>query len=306
MKDLEKMPKQSQINTWFIKYMVYLSKEKNASKHTIASYRYDLKLFLSYLDNEGIQKFSELNTKILQKWMMMRFENGISANSIQRQLAAIRSFARYHNKLHGKNAVNWQLRAQKIVKKPPAHYSVEEITMLLDGSKDISARNRCMLELTYSGGLRVSELVELSFNDINDDMKLLRVMGKGNKHRFVPIGSHAKKSLITYLTNRNEKYCSPTSSVFLSNRKQKMTTRAVQYIFAKISKTLGMRHLHPHMLRHSSATHLLESSGDLRSVQEFLGHADISTTQAYTHLNYQHLAQMYDKTHPRAVRHEGN
>ena len=306
MKGFQNMSDESELYIWLEKYLHYLANEKRVSKHTVSSYGYDLKPFLSNMKENKITTFRQLTPQDIQKWMMSRFKDSISARSIQRSMAAIRSFVNYFNRMNGFAKVEWKITIPKVVRKPPSYYTVDEIIALLESSQKLSKRDRCLLELCYSAGMRVSEAVSLSFGDIDSSMKLVKIKGKGNKQRLAPIGTHAQKALVAYLGERDKELCKEKSPIFLNNRNKRMTARAIQYIFARISQKLGMKHLHPHMLRHSSATHLLESSGDLRSVQEFLGHSDISTTQMYTHLNYQYLAQVYDKTHPRATKASNN
>ena len=196
------------------------------------------------------------------------------------------------------------IQAPKSEKKLPKALDIDNTQQLLslEGSDWLSIRDRAILELFYSSGLRLSELVDLNLNDIDLPQALITVTGKGNKTRTLPVGSFAIKAIESWINIRCD--LNPDhSAVFLSKQGKRLSQRSVQLRLKKYSLQQGIsQHVHPHMLRHSFASHMLESSGDLRAVQELLGHANISTTQIYTHLDFQHLAKVYDKAHPRANR----
>ncbi len=227
---------------------------------------------------------------------------GLSGLSIQRMLSAVRSFYRF---LQMQNRVLdnpcFSLKAPKTVKKLPEALQVDATGHLLMSLQDDewSVRDLAMLELTYASGLRLSELCQLKLSDISWDDMMIRSTGKGQKTRMIPFGKKAKLALNAWLAQREQLLQVETDFVFAGKKGRPLTPRAIQYRFKKWGREHGMD-LHPHMLRHSFATHLLESSGDLRAVQELLGHSDISTTQVYTHLDFQHLLKVYENAHPRA------
>ena len=233
-----------------------------------------------------------------------RRRRGVSARSLQRSLSAIRGFYNYllREQLIENNPVA-DVRAPSIEKKLPNLLDVDEINRLLtEGPQNpLKLRDHAMMELMYSSGLRLAEIVNLDINDIDLPQAQVLVVGKGNKSRYLPIGTVACKALQRWLDARPNIVAENEKAVFVNNRGLRLSPRAVQQRMAQLGREQGMeKHVHPHMLRHSFASHLLESSGDLRAVQEILGHADISTTQVYTHLDFQHLAQVYDRAHPRA------
>jgi integrase/recombinase XerC len=230
---------------------------------------------------------------------------GLSVASIHQRLCALRGLYRYliregiatHNPLES-------LKAPKAGRRLPKDLAVDEVFQLLEHMPDdepLAIRDRAIMELFYSCGLRLSELANLDLADLNLKEAELRVTGKGNKQRQLPIGSKAIEALSTWLETRENLATTEISAVFLSQRGQRLSRRSIQARMKHWGITLGIpSRLHPHRLRHSFATHMLEGSGDLRAVQELLGHANLSTTQVYTHLDFQHLASVYDKAHPRA------
>ncbi|MCZ6803726.1 MAG: tyrosine recombinase XerC, partial [Proteobacteria bacterium] len=195
--------------------------------------------------------------------------------------------------------------APKSARKLPKLLDVDQTIQLVEIEQDdvLALRDRAMLELIYSSGLRLAELISLNMTDIDFSDRILTVTGKGKKTRSVPVGKHAIKAIKNWLKKRPLMVNDTEQAIFISNRGKRISPRSVQVRLKQWAIKQGLpNHVHPHMLRHSFASHLLESSGDLRAVQELLGHADISTTQVYTHLDFQHLAEVYDKTHPRAHR----
>lgn len=284
----------------FIKTLHHLS------AHTQSAYQRDLKHLQAYCDKNGIGEWTGLDGRQLRGFVAARHRLGINGRSLQRNLSAIRAFYRFllKRKIAKTNPAEGVM-APKSAKKLPKVLDVDRTKQLVEIQPDneLAIRDRAMLELIYSSGLRLSELVGLDLNDIDFDDRILTVTGKGNKTRRVPVGTHAITALKQWLKQRPSPTEADTQALFISSRGKRISRRSVQQRLKQWAIRQGLpNHVHPHMLRHSFASHLLESSGDLRAVQELLGHADISTTQVYTHLDFQHLAQVYDKTHPRAHR----
>jgi integrase/recombinase XerC len=288
----------------------YLRYEKHYSKYTLTSYHCDLKQFTHWLaalsdtPQAKIEKTTLLraNSQQIRQWIAQLHRQGISGKTIQRKLSTLRSFYQFmlrEGTLTKNPAVD--LRAPKSARKLPSTLDVDTINQLLDMPEDsvLAIRDHAILELFYSSGLRLSELVSLNVDSLDLIDNTLRATGKGNKTRLLPIGSKATAAVKKWLKQR--KAIADEVALFVSNRGTRLSHRAIQLCVSHWQKKGGLtQHLHPHKLRHSFASHLLESSGDLRAVQELLGHADISTTQIYTHLDFQHLAEVYDKAHPRA------
>lgn len=286
----------------------FLESIAHLSSHTRCAYRRDLKHLQNYCENKKINEWSQLGGRQVIAYIAWRHRQGIGGRSLQRNLSAIRAFYTYLIKL-GKieNNPARGIVAPKSPSKLPKVLDVEQSMQLLEIKKDtnsiLSIRDRAIFELIYSSGLRLSELVNVDIDDIDLSDKIVTVLGKGKKMRKIPIGSFAIKAIKEWLKCRINLMPkgSMESAVFLSSRGKRISPRSVQKRLKELAVKQGMpSHVHPHMLRHSFASHMLESSSDLRSVQELLGHADISTTQVYTHLDFQHLAKIYDKTHPRA------
>ncbi len=285
-------------------YLNHLSDQRQLSSHTIAAYRRDLYTLISFCQQNGLTDWSLLDLQLAQRYPARLHQIGLAISSIQRKLSAARSFYQFliTTQLHKANPFDG-VRAPKLKRRLPQLLSVDELNDLLsehDGTT-ISIRDRAILELLYSSGLRLSELAGLNVGKIDMDTRLVKIRGKGNKERIVPVGSKAIQALEAWTSCRSELAAASENALFVNNHGQRLSQRGIQYRLDQLAKKHGLgRRLHPHMLRHSFASHLLESSGDLRAVQELLGHADISTTQIYTHLDYQHLSQVYDKAHPRA------
>lgn len=277
--------------------------ERLYSANTLAAYQRDLQRFFEFLDQQKIQRLAEVEPHHCMTYSAKRFRKGIKSNSIQRELSAIRSL--YHFLVKQglqKNNPAAAVKSPKVQKKLPSTLDVDNLNQLLsnDSSSEsvIDLRDHAIFELIYSSGLRLTELVNCDIEHIDWSNRVIKVTGKGNKTRLLPIGGKAYQALQTWLEKRPKNY--DTDALFVSQQGRRISARNVQKRLEKLaSKRLGRR-VHPHMLRHSFATHLLESSADLRAVQELLGHADISTTQIYTHLDFQHLAKVYDGAHPRA------
>lgn len=285
-------------------FLDYLRQIRFYSEHTTQAYRRDLTKLALSADTRGLKDWQDVQTDTIRQALQDARLAGLGASSCQRLLSSWRSFFQ-HLQRQGqrKNNPVTGVQAPKASKKLPKHLDTEQIKQLLDQSFDISdplqARDQAMLELTYSSGLRLAELASLQITDLDLSDKSLRITGKGNKTREVPMGGQACKALKIWLKQRHLLIKAPTQALFLSQHGRSISPRSIQLRMGKAAQSLGLK-LHPHMLRHSFASHMLQSSGDLRAVQEMLGHADISTTQVYTHLDYQHLAQVYDQAHPRA------
>ncbi len=240
----------------------------------------------------------------MRAYVAARHRKGLGGRSLQRELSAVRSFFNYlHREGEIKNNPVIGVSAPKTSRKLPTPLDVDEMAQLLNVSRDtpMAVRDWAMMELMYSAGLRLAELVSLNIDSIDLADNSVPVSGKGSKTRIVPIGRFAKESLKQWLKERGQKANPDETALFISSRGTRISTRAVQQRMKQWGITQGIDSpVHPHRLRHSFASHLLESSGDLRAVQELLGHADISTTQIYTHIDFQHLAKVYDAAHPRA------
>jgi integrase/recombinase XerC len=280
--------------------------ERRLSPHTIGAYERDLRAFASFCEKEGLTGLESLDSYHIRNFAAETHRRGLSPRSVARRLSAVRSFLRalvIAGRLKANVATN--VSAPKPRKRLPATLDADQVAQLLEASGDdaLTRRDRAMLELFYSSGLRLAELVNLDLNDLDFADQTVRVTGKGNKTRILPVGRHALEAIRQWLPERAGVAAKEESAVFVSRNGGRLAPRSVQARLDRWAKVKGIgRHLHPHLLRHSFATHLLESSGDLRAVQELLGHASISTTQVYTHLDFQHLATSYDKAHPRARR----
>ena len=275
------------------------------SPHTLAAYTRDLEQFLTWLDAEGVGDWREVDIHCLRTYVASRHRGGLGGASLARALSAMRAWFR-HLAARGLLKANpaQGLRAPKSPRRLPRALDVDQVTRVLEQDTDsvLALRDQAMWETLYSCGLRVSELVGLNLTDVDLRSHEARVLGKGRKQRVVPIGRHARERLAAWLAVRGSLLRDADEpAVFLNHRGQRLSTRGVQNRLAHWCLAHGIDiKLHPHMLRHSFASHLLESSGDLRAVQELLGHANISTTQIYTHLDFQRLAKVYDEAHPRA------
>jgi integrase/recombinase XerC len=281
-----------------------LKTEKRYSTHTLTAYRRDLERFASWCTEQQITDWGRVDSECIRNFSSRIHRQGLHGRSIARGLSALRMFFKFllQEKLVTRNPVQ-DVPAPKSAKKLPSVLDIDQITHLLaiKGNDPLSVRDRAMLELVYSGGLRVSELTGLDLQSIDWSEGMLRVKGKGEKDRDAMIGRKALQALQEWMAVRSQFCKSTEQALFLNNRGTRLTERSVQLRFERRAQEQGLdRHVHPHMLRHSFATHMLEASGDLRAVQELLGHASLATTQVYTHLDFQHLAKVYDAAHPRA------
>lgn len=290
--------------TYEEQFAEYLQYEKQYSKHTLSGYKRDLEQFQIWLKQNQCDDILKADNLHIRNWVAGMHRQGIGSHSLQRKLSSLRSFYNFLiRKRKLKNNPALDIRAPKAAKKLPDTLDTDTLTQLLNIPPDsiLAIRDRAIMELFYSSGLRLSELVNLDLNSIDLSEKSLRATGKGDKERLLPIGRKAIKALEIWLTKRDTMAKPDETALFVSMRGKRISTRSIQQRLNYWRKKQGLeQHIHPHKLRHSFASHILESSGDLRAVQELLGHADISTTQIYTHLDFQHLASVYDKAHPRA------
>jgi integrase/recombinase XerC len=295
------------------RFLTHLHIERRMSRHTVSAYRHDLATLAAFCDARDVQRWSSINNFQVRAFAAAEHAGGIGPRSIQRRLSAVRTFYEYlMREGAAKNNPALEVRAPKTKKRLPKTLDADQMGRLLDFRADdsLSLRDKAMMELFYSSGLRLSELVGLGLGDVDLKDRTVRVLGKGNKTRIVPIGRHAVEALQHWLGERAALVLqkpAPASAhpgaIFLGRTGRPLTVRAVQLRVGTWARRQGLSmHVHPHMFRHSFATHLLESSGDLRGVQELLGHADISTTQVYTHLDFARLATVYEAAHPRAKR----
>jgi len=289
------------------RYLRHLRDERRLSPHTLSAYERDLRSLLAYCQRE------DLTAQTVDSFSIRRFaaechRKGASPRSLARRLSAVRRFFAFlvrEGIVASNPAVHVQ--APKPSRRLPATLDTDQVARLLalDGDDGLTVRDRAILELLYSSGLRLAELVGLDLLDLDLDDRTVRVTGKGDKTRVLPVGRRAVEALRSWLARRGEIARVGEQAVFVSQRGTRVAPRTVQQRLKAWVKRQGTGiSIHPHMLRHSFATHLLESSRNLRAVQELLGHASISTTQVYTHLDFQHLAQIYDQSHPRARRRE--
>jgi integrase/recombinase XerC len=286
-------------------FLKQLTVEVRASEHTINSYRRDIKHLSRYCTDRAIAQWADLQHIDIRSHIANRHRKGLGSKSLQRELSAIRSFYNYLLK-KGQASANpaQHIKAPKQARKLPKTLDVDQLSGLLEAgaSSLLEIRDLAMFELFYSSGLRLSELSALDLSDIDlSDGTLTVRKGKGGKSRILPVGTKAVTAIENWLQQRTIKIPASDIAVFVSMRGTRLGQRSIELRLEQWCKKKGIaEHIHPHMLRHSFASHLLESSQDLRAVQELLGHSNISTTQIYTHLDFQHLAEIYDKAHPRA------
>ena len=282
-------------------FLSHLAVERRVSSHTLDAYRRDLAALSGWVEGQGVG-LVDVRAEQLRAFVAAEHRRGLSAKSLQRRLSACRSFYAWLLR-HGRIAASpaAAIRAPKAPRKLPQVLDPDEVKVLVEVPTDapLGLRDRALLELFYSSGLRLSELCALHWRDLDFDGGLVTVLGKGGKQRSVPMGSFARAALAAWQASTGAGRESPV----FPGRNGPISPRAVQYRLRQLAQRQGLfKRVHPHLLRHSFASHILESSGDLRGVQELLGHADIATTQIYTHLDFQHLAKVYDAAHPRAKR----
>jgi integrase/recombinase XerC len=295
---------------WIESWLASLANERRLSPHTLGAYRRDLAVFGTWASSVNIDRFDGLDSQHIRSYAAAIHRDGLDPRSVQRRLSSLRTFFNYlqrEGQLKRNPAVD--VAAPKAARRLPEAIDVDRMARLLDGpsasaaADDLDIRDRAMMELFYSSGLRLAELVGLDLPDLDLKDRTVRVTGKGGKTRIVPVGGKAVEACAAWLLGRTATAKSDEHAVFVGRNGRRIGTRAVQLRVARWARLRGLDvHVHPHLFRHSFATHLLESSHDLRGVQEMLGHANLSTTQVYTHLDFQHLAKVYDAAHPRARR----
>ena len=299
---------------WLARFRRYLQSERQLSPHTDAAYARDLAALVKFCDARALAEWQALDTQHIRTFAAASHAAGLGPRSIQRRLSAVRSFYEFlqregHAMARGAERVTrnpaHDVRAPKAPRRLPRTLDADQMARLLEisASDDLAARDRAMMELLYSSGLRLAELVSLDLASLDLKERMVRVLGKGRKTRLVPVGRVAVEALRVWLKARTTLVKAAQGALFVGRSGRRLGPRAVQLRVAWWAKRQGLGvPVHPHLFRHSFASHLLESSGELRGVQELLGHADISTTQVYTHLDFQHLARIYDAAHPRARR----
>ena len=282
----------------------HIDTARNLSPLTTKNYLRDLSRLQSLLDDKSVETLKDVDTQHIRSLLATLHKDGLANTSLQRWLSSVRAFFRYalqegwvnHNPADGLQA---PAKAKKLPKLMDADEAIQLVS--IDGDDWHSLRDRALLELLYSSGLRLAEIANVNIGDIHFGEATVRVTGKGDKTRIVPMGSCALEAIKRWLKVRSERALDNEKALFVSQRGRRISHRAIQQRVKLIAQQQGISQpIHPHMLRHSFASHMLESSGDLRGVQELLGHANLSTTQIYTHLDFQHLAKTYDKAHPRA------
>jgi integrase/recombinase XerC len=292
--------------TYIDGYLKHLGTERRLSPHTSSNYARDLRALADYMDRGGLPDWSKVDSQHVRVFAARAHAGGLSPRSVQRRLSAVRGFFNYllRERMVASNpAVD--IRAPKAARRLPGTLDVDQINQLLDipAEDALAVRDRAIMELFYSSGLRLDELVGLDINQLDLPDRTVRVLGKGRKTRVVPVGRKAVEALKAWLRERVTLAETESQALFVGKNGSRLKHRAIQLRIAYWARRKGLpSHVHPHLFRHSFATHLLESSKDLRGVQELLGHADISTTQVYTHLDFAHLARTYDASHPRAKR----
>jgi len=287
-------------------FLTRLATERRLSPHTVAAYKHDLLALLAFCEREEIRAFGALDSFAIRRFAAESHRKGLGARSVARRLSAVRTFLNYLIEIGQlKSNAGVHVQAPKAPRRLPATLDADQVASLLaiSGDDPITLRDRAMLELFYSSGLRLGELVGLNLGDVDAADRIVRVLGKGSKTRVVPVGKQALAALHDWLAVRAEVARPGELAMFVGRQGARVSPRMVQKHVNDWARKQGTpTRVYPHMLRHSFATHVLESSGNLRAVQEMLGHASLSTTQIYTHLDFQHLAQVYDQAHPRARR----
>mgnify|MGYP001400528655 FL=1 len=287
-------------------FLSYLESVKQYSPNTLKGYDRDLKKMSAYLSGLAIEDWKLVKEHDLRTFVNLERRRGLSPRSIQRLLSSCRTFFEYlltENKVKLSPAQN--ITSPKLPQLLPKAMDADLVQRLLDFKPKgiIEVRDKALAELLYSSGLRLSEICLLNINDLDIQERTCRVTGKGNKTRIVPVGKKAIQAIRDWMIYRSElkvKKMSSSEAIFLNNKGNRISGRSIQLRLEKLCIKRGLPGINPHVLRHSFASHVLESSGDLRAVQEMLGHADIGTTQIYTKLDFQHLSKVYDKAHPRA------
>ena len=291
------------VSTDINQYLEYIQQVRNLSINTVKSYSRDLAKLSSYFKSINISSYDEVDENVCSGWVGSLYQNDNNPRTIHRHLSAAKGFFKFLKKNDVIRSSAFELiSAPKVSSHLPEVLSPEDVEQLLNfrPENSIEIRDLALIELMYSSGLRVSEVANINLADFEEEMTFLRVMGKGSKVRLAPIGRYAISAINNWIEERKKFSGIDTPALFINLKGGRLTVRSIQLRLEKISIKQGLPRVNPHMLRHSFATHMLESSGDLRTIQELLGHSSLSTTQIYTKLDYQHLAKIYDKSHPRA------
>jgi integrase/recombinase XerC len=288
------------------RYITHLSKERRLSPHTASNYARDLRALAEFAVKNDVRDWRSLDSQHVRVFAARSHASGLDPRSVQRRLSAVRGYFNYllRERVVANNPA-LDVRAPKAAKRLPATLDVDQLNQLLDVPPEnaLAVRDRAIMELFYSSGLRLAELVGLDITHVDLADRTVRVLGKGAKTRIVPVGRKACEAIRVWLKERGGMAAIDETALFTGRNGMRLKHRAIQLRIAYWARRKGLpAHVYPHLFRHSFATHLLESSKDLRGVQELLGHADISTTQIYTHLDFAHLARTYDASHPRAKR----
>jgi integrase/recombinase XerC len=287
-------------------YLAHLATERRLSPHTASNYARDLRALADFAGQGNLARWQDIDSQHVRVFAARAHAGGLGPRSVQRRLSAVRGFFNYllRERVVTSNPA-LDVRAPKAAKRLPGTLDVDQVNQLLDipPEDSLAIRDKAMMELFYSSGLRLDELVSLDTSQLDLADRMVRVIGKGRKTRILPVGRKAEAALRAWLQERAALASPGETAVFVGRNGGRLRHRAIQLRIAYWARRRGLpAHVHPHLFRHSFATHLLESSKDLRGVQELLGHADISTTQIYTHLDFAHLARTYDASHPRAKR----
>ncbi len=291
---------------WVERFARHLRLERRLSDHTASAYAHELGALVAWCDGQGLAQWSALDSQHVRMFGARSHAGGLAPRSVQRRLSAVRTFFGFlirEGQL--KHNPGLEVRAPKTARTLPGTLDADQVGRLLaiEAQDPLAVRDLALMELLYSSGLRLAEIIGLDLGDVDFAEHLVRVTGKGRKTRLVPVGRQAREALQRWLHERGAIAKPAETALFTGRNGARIGPRAVQARVAGWARRQGLPvHVHPHLFRHSFASHLLESSQDLRGVQEMLGHADISTTQVYTHLDFQHLARIYDKAHPRAHR----
>ncbi len=285
-------------------FYTYLESERRYSSHTLAAYQRDLDAYVAFSKQHNVNNWSSMDDQHVRAFVASQHRKGLSGKSLQRQLSSVRTLFNYlcRHKLADSNPAQG-VPAPKAPRQLPETLGVDQLESLLNfpGNDALACRDRAIMELFYGCGLRLSELTGLDLSDIDWQQRSVSVVGKGRKQRVVPYGNKANDALKQWLRQRDTLVKHDEKALFISRNGKRISNSSVQQRLKKRALQQGVGiSLHPHMLRHSFASHILESSNDLRAVQELLGHANLSTTQIYTHLDFQHLASVYDSAHPRS------
>lgn len=288
-------------------FLEYIQLEKNYSPHTVKEYETDLLQFLSFLNEESVKDLDEVEYLHARLYTTRLYEAKLARTTISRKISAIRSFFKFLAKEFNRETEAFQVlfhpKQQKTLPKFFYEDELQQLLQALDGERPLDHRNRALFELLYATGMRVSELVNLELQDLDISFGIVRVMGKGRKERYIPVGSFAMEALETYLSHARSRLMKQKqhAKLFVNHRGDPLTDMGVRHILEQILKKSTLsKSIHPHMIRHTFATHLLNNGADMRTVQELLGHSSLSSTQIYTHVTKDHLLATYKNAHPRA------